>query len=176
MMRCPKRNRTGCSFNTNCKSELYIPCNLRPSMMSALRGIVTKTDHKTPSRVSQHVVDLRSRKISSIRGQDVHLGGHESDKSCIYWKKYGRAVFRTDIHVSFILYTFHLSHPLLMGYSYPVAFERLIQINFKQQQNSNRVHPANTLRNNNVIITSKRRRFDVIITLFLRRVSTGHIH
>ena len=34
-------------------------------------------------------------------------------------------------------------------------------------------HPTGTLRNNNVIMTSKRRRFDVIVTLLLRRVSAG---
>ena len=33
--------------------------------------------------------------------------------------------------------------------------------------------PANTLRNNNVVITSKRRRFDVITTLLLRHVFRG---
>ena len=33
--------------------------------------------------------------------------------------------------------------------------------------------PTDTWRNNNVIITSKRHRFDVIMTLLLRRVSTG---
>ena len=32
---------------------------------------------------------------------------------------------------------------------------------------------ANTCRNKNVIITSKRRRFDVMMTLLLRRVSAG---
>ena len=63
-----------------------------------------------------------------------------------------------------------------MGYFYLVAFERLIQIKSKPQQNDNRVHPADTWRNNNVTIASKWRRFDVIITLFLRRVSTGHLH
>ena len=33
--------------------------------------------------------------------------------------------------------------------------------------------PVDTQRNNNVIMTSKRRRFDIIITLLLRRVPTG---
>ena len=34
-------------------------------------------------------------------------------------------------------------------------------------------NPADTWRNNNVIMTSKRRRFDVIITLSLRHVPVG---
>ena len=36
-----------------------------------------------------------------------------------------------------------------------------------------RPHPADTRRNNNVILTSKRRCFDVIMTLLLRLVSVG---
>ena len=35
--------------------------------------------------------------------------------------------------------------------------------------------PTNTRRNNSVIRTSKRRRFDVIMTLSLRRVSSGYV-
>ena len=36
-----------------------------------------------------------------------------------------------------------------------------------------RYNPADTQRNNNVIMTSRRRRFDAIMTLSLRRVSIG---
>ena len=35
-------------------------------------------------------------------------------------------------------------------------------------------YPAGTWRNNNVIITTSRRRFDAIITSLLRRVPTGY--
>ena len=37
-------------------------------------------------------------------------------------------------------------------------------------------YPAGTRRNNNVIMTSKRRRFDVIMTSLLRHVPTGLVY
>ena len=38
------------------------------------------------------------------------------------------------------------------------------------------VLPTDARRNNNVIFTSKRRRFDITMTLFLRRVSPGLVY
>ena len=52
-------------------------------------------------------------------------------------------------------------------------YSRYLAVTFFKSTHNTLAVPTDTWRNNNVIITSKRRRFDVIMTLLWRRVPAG---